>query len=260
MNDDFLKVAKQAALKAGKIIKKYYGKEHQLKIKNNDVSNFATIADLEAEKEVIKIISQNFPDHNIIAEESGKVNNNSAYTWVIDPLDGTFTFGQNIPYFTVSIGLLKNNMPILGVINHIGFNNLYWAQKETGAFLNGKKIQVSKKLRLEEAASTLGVGHRQKRQAKIDLYVSKLITKIAYPYDFGSAAVTLALVADGSLDLYVTEAYPWDLVAGTIIVREAGGKVTDFEGQEPDWNSERLNIVASNGLIHDQISEALKDK
>lgn len=259
MNDDFLKVAKQAALEAGKIIQKYRGKKLQKSVKYEDSSNFATIVDIKAEKTIISILKKAFPTHNFIGEENEKTNNGSEYTWVIDPLDGTFSFGQNIPYFTVSIGLLKNNMPILGVINHIGFNNLYWAEIGREAYLNGKKISVSRKLKLEEAASTLEPGHRQKRQAKVNLYISKLITKVAYPYVFGSAAVTLALVADGSLDLYVTEAYPWDLVAGAVIIREAGGKITDFKGQEPNWVSERLNVIASNGLLHDQILEALRE-
>lgn len=258
MNDQFLKVAQKAALEAGEVIKKYSGKNLTRNVKFGDVSDFATIADIEAEKAIIKILSENFPTHNIIAEESGSKDKNSEYTWVIDPLDGTITFSHNIPYFTVSIGLLKNNEPILGIVNHIGFNNLYWAQTGKGAFLNGKKINVSTKEALEESVGTLDGGHRQKRQVKMDMYINKLITKIGYPYGFGSAVVTLALVADGTLDMYVCEAYAWDFVAGTVIVREAGGKVTDFSGNEPDWTKERLNIVASNGFIHEQILEALK--
>lgn len=258
MDEKFLKVAKQAALEAGEVIQKYSGNFGKKNIKGGDKSNFATKADVEAEKVIVKILTNNFPDHNIVAEESGSKDNKSDHTWVIDPLDGSFTFGQNIPYFTVSIGLLKENTPIVGVINHIGFKNLYWAKIGQGAYLNGKKIHVSSKKGLQETAGTLDAGHNLKRQVKIDLYINKLITKIGYPFEFGSAAVTLALVADGTLDLYVNQAYPWDFVGGAIIVREAGGKVTDFEGNEPDWTSERLNIVASNGLVHDQILEALR--
>lgn len=257
-NDDFLKVAKQAALEAGEIISKYFGKKHQYKYKNKDESDFATTADLKAEQKIVQILTKNFPTHNIIAEESGRRQNNSEFTWQVDPLDGSFTFGQNIPYFAVSIGLLKNEKPIMGVINHISFKNLYWAKIGDGAFLNGKRINVSKKNELEVAAGSLDHGHRQKRQAKVDLYVNKLVTKIGSPYEFGSAAVTLTMVANGNLDMYVNQAYCWDFAAGTVIVREAGGRVTDFAGNEPDWTKQRLNIVASNGLIHDQILEALR--
>lgn len=257
-DSDFLQVAKKAALEAGKVIQSYSGKIHQKNVKFGDSSDFATEADTEAEKIIVKILTKNFPSHNIIAEEGSRSHKNSEYTWVIDPLDGTFGFSHGMPYFSVSIGLLKNGKPIMGVINHVSFQNLYWAQNGKGSFLNGKKIHVSSKQVLDETACVLGVGHRQKRQQKLDLYINKLITRIGLPYEFGSAAVTLALVAQGILDLYVTQAYPWDFAAGAVIVREAGGKVTDFEGNEPDWTAERLNIVASNGLIHDQILEALK--
>lgn len=259
MNEDrFLEVAKQAALEAGKIIQKYSSQFGEKIIKNQDNSNFVTKADLESEKKIVKILRSYFPDHKVIAEEGGGVDKDSEYVWMVDPLDGTITFTQNIPYYTVSIGLLKNGKPILGVINHISFKNLYWAQSGKGAYLNGKKIQVSKKLNLETAVCVLGVGHRQKRQQKLDLYINKLITKVGFPYEFGSAAVTAALVAGGVLDLYVAGAYPWDFAAGTVIVSEACGRVTDLEGKEPDWVRKRMDLVFSNGLLHDEILEALK--
>lgn len=260
MEDKFLKVAKEAVLEAGEVIQKYSSKFGKKIIKGGDRSNFATIADIEAEKTIVKILTDSFSDHNVVAEEGGGKKRKSEFTWFVDPLDGSFTFSQNIPYFTVSIGLVKNGQPILGVINHIAFKNLYWAVRGDGAFVNGQRIKVSKKKALEEAAGVLDYGHRQKRQMKVDLYINKLITKIGLPYGFGSAAVSLALVADGSLDLNVCQAYPWDFAAGTVIVREAGGKVTDFVGNEPDWSKERIDIVASNGLIHDQILKVLNTK
>ncbi len=258
MNGNFLKVAKQAALEAGKVIQKYSGQNVKKDIKEGDKSNFVTKVDLESEKVIVKILSSHFPSHSIITEEGGGRDKKSDYIWMIDPLDGTFTFSQHIPYFTVSIGLLKNKQPILGVINHVSLKNIYWAQKDKGAFLNDKEIKVSNKKELEEVAGTLELGHRQKRQIRLDSYINRLVTKIGYAYQFGSSAVTLALVAEGLLDLYVSQAYPWDFVAGAVIVREAGGTVTDFEGKEPDWTKERINLVASNGLIHERILEALR--
>lgn len=259
-NDDFLQVAKEAALAAGKVIVKHFGKKHQYKFKNEDQSNFATQADLKAEQKIVQILTKNFPSHSIIAEEQTRLDRGSEYTWVIDPVDGTFSFAVGVPYYSVSIGLLKNNEPILGVIYNVSMKQLYWAQLNKGAFLNGKKIQVSSRDNLNEASASLDFGHRQKRQRLIDRYVTPLITKIGYPYSFGSAAATLGMVAQGILDVYVNNAWIWDFAAGTVIVREAGGKVTDFAGKEPDWSQDRLNIVASNGLVHDQILEALKSK
>ncbi|MDP3758382.1 MAG: inositol monophosphatase family protein [Candidatus Daviesbacteria bacterium] len=255
---DFLKIAKQAALEAGKIIQKYSGKDQYKNVKHEDPTDYATEADIEAEKTIVKILTTNFPTHNLVAEEEAKINKKSDFTWVVDPLDGTISFGSGIPYFSVSIGLLEEGVPILGVIYNVSFKQLYWAEKGRGAYLNGKAIRVSKKKSLKESVGVLDFGHNVKRQYKLDLYVNKIITKIGYIYSFGSAVASLGLVAEGILDLDVNHAYPWDFVAGAVIVREAGGKVTDFEGQEPDWTKERLNIIASNGLLHEQILEALK--
>lgn len=245
-------------MEAGKVIQKYSGKDEHKNVKNEDPTDYVTKADLEAEKVIVKILTSNFPDHNLLGEEKTNINKKSKFTWVVDPLDGTISFGSGIPYFSVSIGLLKENKPILGVIYIMSFKKLYWAQIGQGAFVNGKLLRVSKKHTLKESVGTLDFGHNVKRQYKLDLYVNKLLTKIGYIYSFGSAVASSALVAEGILDINVNYGFVWDFVAGAVIVREAGGKVSDFEGNEPDWTKERLNFVASNGLIHDQILEALK--
>lgn len=259
MNEDnFLKVAKRAALEAGKVIQKYSRDKQQKALKHNDPTDYATKADLEAEKTIVRILTSNFPDHNLISEEGARKDKKSRFTWVVDPLDGSISFGQGVPYFSVSIGLLAENEPILGVIYNICFKKLYWAEKGKGAFLNGKAIRVSGKSDLKESVGVFDFGHNIKRQYKLDLYVNKLITKIGYIYSFGSAAASLGMMAEGVLDLNVNYAYSWDFLAGTVIVKEAGGKVTDFAGNELDWTKERLDIVASNGLIHNQIIEVLR--
>lgn len=260
MSSDFLKIAKQAALEAGKAIQKYSGTNLDLRLKSEDNSDFVTEADLESEKIIVEILTKNFPTHNIIAEEKTQINKGSEYTWVIDPLDGTITFVHGIPYFSVSIGLLKNNRPILGVIYIISFKHMFWAMKGKGAYFNGKKIHVSTQNALGAAVCGLDFGHKKRRPGKIKAYVDSLINKIAYPYSLGSSAASLALVGKGVLDAYICQAWLWDFVAGAVIVREAGGKVTDFEGNEPDWTKERLNIVASNGFIHKAILEELIKK
>lgn len=258
MDLKFLKVAKQAALEAGKVIRKYSGKDQHKNLKHEDPTDYATEADIEAEKTIVKILTTNFPTHNLVAEEEAKINKKSDFTWVVDPLDGSISFGSGVPYFSVSIGLLEKGIPVLGVLYNVSFNQLYWAQKGQGAYLNGNNIHVSQKKSLVESVGVLDFGHNVKRQYKLDLYVNKIITKIGYIYSFGSAAAALGMLAEGVLDLDINHAYSWDFAAGAVIVREAGGKVTDFEGNEPDWTKERLNIVASNGLIHEQILEALK--
>lgn len=257
-DSQFLKVAKQAALEAGKIIQKYSGKKSKLNFKNNDLSDFSTKADLEVEESIVEILTKNFPDHNIIAEEKTRINKNSKYTWVIDPLDGTASFVADVPTFGVSIGLLRENLPFLGVVNHVPFNDLYWAQQDKGAYLNGKRVLVTRVGKLEEAGVGLDFGHRKSRMKKVNRYVVPIAGKVSYVYCFGSAVTTQAFVGKGILDGYVAEAWIWDFAAGAVIVKEAGGKVTDFEGKEPDWTNNRLSLVLSNGLIHDQILEALR--
>lgn len=260
MKNDFLKVAKQAALEAGKVIKKYSGKYGEENIKGGDKSNFATIADTEAENVIIKILTSSFPTHNIIAEESGIKNKKSEYTWVIDPLDGTIVFKAGLPFFVVSIGLMKDNVPIIGVIYQVLTDELYFAQKGKGAYLNSEKIKVSQTNDMEEVMLAADFGHNKGRQIKFNNFVAPLMNKVSYVYSLGSDAFLMALLAKGIFDVFATDAYVWDFVAGAVIVREAGGKVTNFEGNEPDWSKERLSIVASNGAIHDQILEALNSK
>ena len=259
MNEDkFLTVAKQVALAAGKIIAGYFGQKHTFNFKNKDKSDFATQADLEAQGKIIEILTKNFPEHNLIAEENVRINNNSEYAWVIDPLDGTFSFSIGMPNFAVSIGLLKNNEPVLGVIYYVIADELYYAQKGTGAFLNDKKIQVSKKDNLVSASMVVDLGHSSSRGPKIELYILPLSAKLGQMYSIGTTAGALGLVAKGVQDGNIAQAWIWDFVAGAIIVREAGGRVTDFEGKEPDWSKDRLNVLSTNGLIHDKILEALK--
>lgn len=257
MEDKFLIVAKEAALDAGRIIASYFGKEHQYKYKNESKSDFATQADLESQAKIVDILTKNFPSHNIIAEENARINNNSEYTWVIDPLDGTFSFSIGMPNFAVSIGLLKNHKPVLGVVFYVMTNDLYYAQKDQGAFLNGKKIQVSKKDNLVQASMIVDLGHSHSRGPKMDLYIIPLSLKLGQMYSIGTTAGALALAGRGAQDGVIAQAWIWDFVAGTVIVREAGGKVTDFKGEEPDWTKDRLNVLATNGLIHQVILEAI---
>lgn len=257
-NSDFLKIAKQAALEAGKIVKKYSALEHQLFDKGR-VNDFATRADLESEKKIIEIIKKNFPDHSIIAEESGEQDNNSEFRWAIDPIDGTIAFVTGFPSYSVCIGLLKNNKPILGVINMVGTNELYWAQKDGGAFVNGKQIRVSTENLLPNSSVSLEMGHTG-RIEKIDKYFKPLVEKIRMPYVIGGAGADMVYVARGFFDGTINEANVWDYVAGAIIVEEAGGKVTNYEGGAIDWTKKRISVAASNGLIHDEFLKAFNSK
>ena len=256
MEDEFLKVAKQAAIEAGRILKKHFGKQHKYFLKK-DPSDFATQADLESEQVIIKTITKNFPSHNIIAEERGTDNKESEYTWVIDPLDGTVTFAAGLPFFAVSIGLLKNGKPVLGVVYQVMADELYWGKIGQGAYLNGEKIKVTVTNKLEDANMGIDFGHRGTRSRKASTFIMPLMNKVRYLYELGSDAVMLAFVAKGGLDGFATDAWVWDFTGAAVIIEEAGGRITDPKGKEIDWTKDRIAVVASNGLIHDEILEAL---
>ena len=247
----FLQVAKEAAIEAGKIVKGYYQSELELQGKGH-YTNFATKADLESEAKVIEIIIKNFPEHNIIGEESGRVDNGSEYSWVIDPIDGTIPFVDGIPVFGVSVGLLKNSQPFVGVINMVGAGDIYWAEEGQGAFKNGEKIQVRKQSDLEKSTLALEFGHTG-RDKKIENHFKPVIEKIRYAYVFGSAVRSLTLVAQGNLDGALISAYVWDFAAGAILVLEAGGKITNQKGEEADFTLNHFELLFSNNLIHDDL-------
>lgn len=251
MEDDILKVAKQAALDAGKIVKKYYLSELTLQNKGH-YSNFATKADIESEQKIIQILTKNFQSHNIIAEESGMVKKGSEYTWAIDPIDGTIPFVDGIPTFGVSIGILKDNQPIVGVIYMVATEELYWAQKGKGAFLNGKRIKVRQESNLEQSTIGLELGHAE-RVARLDNLWRPIVGQVRYVYLYGASVAILCYIARGWVDAYIQQANIWDLAAGVVLIKEAGGKVTDISGKEPDFSESRPRLICSNGLIHDAI-------
>lgn len=255
--DEFLEVARKAALEAGKIITKSYGKKHKLVFKE-DNADFATQVDLEAEKKIAELLTKSFPTHNIVSEEKIKIDNKSKYTWAIDPIDGTVSYASKMPFFSVSIGLLEDNSPVVGVIFHVSQNDLYWAQKGQGAYLNGKKISVSSTDQLESSVIGLGIGGITQRRKKINEYFIPLISKVRYVYLLGGGAVTMSYIARGLLDAMPNEAWSWDEAAGYVIITEAGGRITDKFGNPVDWSKDRPEFIASNGLIHDQLLEALK--
>lgn len=257
MEDKFLSVAKQAALEAGKVSMSYYGKKHQYNFKNQDKSDFATQADLEAEELIIRILTENFPGHNIIAEETGRKKKDSEYTWVIDPLDGTFSFSIGMPYFAVSIGLMKDNQPILGVIYQPVQDDLYLASLGKGVDVNGKTIHISQKDDLSSSSMVVDFGHKARRGPKIDSYIVPLCKEAGHIYSIGTTAMAMALAARGIQEGMIAQAWIWDFAAGAVIVKEAGGKVTDFKGQVIDWTKDRLNVLATNGLIHEAVLEAI---
>lgn len=280
---ELLDFAIQTAEKAGKILQKEAKKT--LQIKEKAANDIVTQADLASEKTIIATIQKAYPDHGILAEEdyslSKNSNNNTAtklnksantdyskykYIWIVDPLDGTINFSHRQPIYSVSIALFKTSSKeksrnfdylsgeiVTGVIYAPAMNEIFYAQKGKGAFLNGKKIQVSAVKNFHKALTVTGFPPTHKEKVlphfKVMLKNSQAVRRL------GSAALDLCWVAAGRFDLFWEFGLkPWDVAAGSLIVSEAGGKVTDINGNLLDLFG--ADILATNRHLH---TKAIKE-
>ncbi len=246
----FLKTAIQAAREAGKIQKRHLGKIHSIRFKGE--INLVTEVDQMCEDKVIGILAKQFPDHEILAEESGllKAKNNNRYKWFIDPLDGTTNYAHGYPVFCVSIGLAFRNQVILGVVYDPTRNELFWAEKGKGARLNGKKIRVSPTGLLKRSLLSTGFAYNLKTETDNNFthFANFLLHAQAVRRD-GAAAIDLCYVACGrDCGFWELDLKPWDTAAASLILREAGGRVSTFSGGPFDLYGRE--IVASHGKIH----------
>ena len=218
-----------------------------------------TEIDKRAEEVIVPAIQKEFPDHAILAEESGQTGAMSEYRWVIDPLDGTTNFAHAIPIFSVSIGLLQNNVPVLGVVFDPFRNELFSAELGSGAFLNGRPIHVSSRAELGQGVVSTGFPYDLRTNPLNNLaqFVQFQLKTRAVRH-LGSAALDCAWTAMGRLDGYWEfGVQPWDVGAGALLVREASGRVTSVNGEEDFMSS--YTILVSNGLLHEQMLRVLSE-
>jgi len=254
-----IEVAKEAAVKAGKITLSLQGKKLAIKSKEK-MGDFTTEADLSSEREILRILKTSFPKHNFKSEEMGKIDNGSDYWWIIDPLDGTISYSSGMPTFGISIGLLKGGEPVLGVINLPVLDSLFWAEKGKGAYLNDKEIKVSDKKDLIESVVGFDLEHMGGRRRELQKLVEPITDKVRYTPILGCSVAGSAYVASRVYDAYLHSGYPWDFAAGAAIIEEAGGKVTDYKGKPIDWSKDWIDFFASNGHLHGQIISLIKQK
>lgn len=255
---DFLDIASQAAQKGGKILKKYWGKLKNVQEKKFS-GDLVTEADKESEEVIISLLNRHYPNHTILSEESGLYKaKDKEFTWVIDPLDGTTNYTHQYPFVAVSIGLLWKSQPIVGAVFNPIIREMFLAAKGEGAFLNGKPIKVSKTKSLNQ--SLLATGFAYDRRDTLDNNYTEFCCLTHFSHGVrraGSAALDLAYVAAGRLEGFWERGLnPWDIAAGVILIEEAGGKVTSYEGEDLILDSGR--ILASNGLIHENLILELK--
>ncbi len=252
---DYLRFARQTAVGAGNLLLKKANKHNRVSFKGR--INLVTEADLASERYIIKAIEKKFPNHSILAEEESAKNKASEFKWIIDPLDGTTNFAHGFPFYCVSIALEYRGEIILGVVYDPQREELFHATIGGGSFLNGKKIHVTEETKLSRALLATGfpydIGSSNEDNLKNFARFAKVARGIRRP---GSAALDLCYLACGRIDgFWELKLSPWDTAAGKLIVEEAGGKVTDFNGEK--YFIYGKYILASNGRIHNQMKRIL---
>ena len=253
-----LDTAIKAARSAAEILLKNFGKISTHDIREKNPNDFLTFVDEQAEQKIIDVIKENYPDHAILAEESGVQTQSGDYQWIVDPLDGTKNYISGIPIFAISIAVKYKTDIILGVVLDPLREELFWAEKNTGAYLNGRSIQVSSRSSLKSCM--LGTGFPFKHKQILHRYLSsfeEIFNNVSGIRRMGAASIDLAYIAAGRFDgFWEIGLNPWDVAAGSLIIQEAGGRISDFWGTDNYLYSNYF--LASNGLIHDQMLKLLK--
>ncbi|MBU4267651.1 MAG: inositol monophosphatase [Acidobacteria bacterium] len=251
--NQLLKIALRAAREAGGLICRDFRNVPATDIQAKGKNDFVTRVDKEAETIIKGVIKQNFPDHRLLAEESGYSAKASEYLWVIDPLDGTTNFIHGIPHFAVSLALQKNGKTIFALIYNPLSKDCFHASAGQGAFLNGKAIVVSRVAKLSSALGATGFPFKAPRflAAYTEAFRS-LLSQCKDMRRCGSAALDLAYTACGRYDFF-WEAHllPWDFMAGKLIVEEAGGKTSDFQARELEVKTSA--VLAANKALYPKI-------
>jgi myo-inositol-1(or 4)-monophosphatase len=249
--------AKEIAISAGDVLMQYFGKLTHVDNKSTDI-DLVTRADIESEDYIINAIKSTYSDHDILAEESDYTHLNSDFCWVIDPLDGTTNFVHTLPIFAVSIGLQYKGETVVGVVYNPVYKQCFHACKNNGAFLNNEPISVSSTSTLSESLLVTGFPyiHDDRWKAGFNLF-EEFYSGTQGLRRLGAAALDFCFVAMGRFDgFYEFNLKPWDVCAGDLIIREAGGKTSDWDGKSPmPFNGER--VLISNAHIHQDMSDIL---
>ncbi|AWV06769.1 inositol monophosphatase family protein [Marilutibacter maris] len=258
----------KAARAAGNVLLRHMHRLDALNVVEKDRQDYASEVDEEAEKVVIRELKRAHPDYGFLGEESGSSAGsgyNQRFTWVIDPLDGTSNYLRGFPHFCVSIALVENGEPVHGVIFDPIRNDLFTASKGSGTQLNGKRVRVAERKDIGGAMIVTGFPPRERSRASAQLKtVDNLLLEAEDIRRTGSAALDLAYVACGRADAYFEAGVkPWDIAAGALMVREAGGKVCDFRGRSSGPMDARgtapRTLVAGNLKVCEQLQKKIVD-
>jgi myo-inositol-1(or 4)-monophosphatase len=258
IDDRYLQLAMAAAKEAGRIQMHHFGHSHPVEYKEK--FNPVTEVDRLCEQAIVKMILDAYPEHDILTEESPFKGKGSSWKWIIDPLDGTTNYLYGYPCFCVSIGLEVEGEVRLGVVYNPILEEIFHVEKGEGAYLNGSQISVSKTNKLERSFLCTGFPYDVREQVDFYLrYFRKFLTRSFAIRRPGSAALDLSYLAAGRFDgFWELKLRPWDVAAGGLMVSEAGGEVSDFQGKPFNiyYSGE---ILASNGIIHQEMLQAIRE-
>jgi myo-inositol-1(or 4)-monophosphatase len=256
-----LNVIVSAARKAGRGLARDFGELEQLQVSTKGPANFATTADHRSEELLYRELSKARPGYGFLMEERGIVEgSDKSHRWIVDPLDGTTNFLHGVPLFCIAIALEREGEIVAAVVYNPIFDELYTAEKGQGAFLNNRRLRVASRRTLADCLISTGIPHRGRESghARFLAECGTLMRHVAGIRRTGSAALDLAWVAAGRFDGYAEhDLGPWDMAAGTLLVREAGGHVTDSKGGRSML--ETGSVVAGNSHVHKAILELLSE-
>ncbi len=251
-------VAVSSAREAGAFLKQSVGSIRTVEQKAGQETNLVTDIDKRSEAMIIDHIRRHFPDHGILAEESGVSEKDADTVWVIDPLDGTTNFTHGLPIFCVSIGVVHKDELVAGVVYDPNHDELFRAEKGKGAYCNDRKLSVSDTADLVSALLVTGFPYDvRKNPFNAIQHFNEFLRSAQAVRRLGSAAIDFCYVAAGRFDgFWEVSLNPWDMAAGVLLVREAGGTVTNFRGGE--WRLRGKDVLASNGKMHETMVETLR--
>jgi myo-inositol-1(or 4)-monophosphatase len=247
----FLATAIEAVVRAGSLQRSQFGS--RFRIDKKGAIDLVTEVDLEVERIFRAMIAERFPGHIVLAEEMGETGVDSRYRWVFDPLDGTTNYAHGIPIFCATLALEIDGVPAVGAVFDPNRNELFTAERGVGAWLNGERLQVSSTATLSDSVLVTGFPYDvRERGADLLALFGGFLSRARAVRRLGSAAIDLCWTAAGRMDGFWEQSLKaWDVMAGALIVQEAGGRVTAINGSE--WNPYSGHVLASNGHLHDEM-------
>ena len=250
-----INIFEKAARKAGRILSRDFGEIENLQIQSKSVGDFVTSADLKVEQSILETLKYYYPDANYLTEESGHIKGNGE-TIIIDPIDGTSNFIHGIPHVAIVIAKMINNEITDGVVYNPILNEFYWASLGKGSWCNNKRLRVSKRHELTNCLVGTGIPFSDRVYDKFYTELDNLAKKTAGIRRLGSAALDLAYVSSGKIDgFWERDLNLWDICSGVLLVKEAGGRISQPNGNT--WTTNSRDITVSNSLIHDKLIENL---